>query len=399
MYELNAGCGADLLFSTADAVWRQELARCFGADGIEAFRYRKEGQGEPFSLLRQAYEVREWAFRRWIVARAVPDVRYRQQREALTLLELLTTPEILAFAPPAPREPAANPSAPPAGCGSVDPVSPHGATSRGETVSQRFRAARERCAYDAPGLARLAGVEAVQILELESGASTTDPGDVEKIAQVLGIATDGTAVQTRRMWPLGAGDTRVLLASEDPTSAGAASAPCEADVGRTHVSWPACEGEMAERIRAYDWAETALGPAAEWSVSLKRMVELVLSSPLVSSLVCGPERLLIYNDTAALLYGACHPAALGRPLPETFPDGWRTVAPYYERVFAGEKITVVGQPLDTRGEGAARDVFDAFLIPIRDGGEVAYAYMIGAEVSECVRAQQRLVETARGWRD
>ena len=59
------------------------------------------------------------------------------------------------------------------------------------------------------------------------------------------------------------------------------------------------------------------------------MVEPVLAKPEISALVCGPERILVYNDAAARFYGDRHPAAPGRLLPETFPEGWVAVAPPY----------------------------------------------------------------------
>src|SRR3712207_4812475 len=122
---------------------------------------------------------------------------------------------------------------------------------------------------------------------------------------------------------------------------------------------------------------------------------MVLASPLVSALACGPDRLLIYNDAAAGLYGARHPAALGRPLPETFPEGWGTVAPLYARASAGESVQVTAQPLDTRGEGgAAADVFDAVLIPLRDDeGRVAGVHMTGFEISGRLHAEGALHES------
>ncbi|GEP07362.1 GAF domain-containing protein [Methylobacterium oxalidis] len=151
---------------------------------------------------------------------------------------------------------------------------------------------------------------------------------------------------------------------------------------------------MAGRIRAHDWAATSLGASEAWSDRLKLMVEQVLASPLVSTLVCGPGRVLIYNDAAARLYGDRHPAALGRPIPKTFPEGWATVAPLYERAFAGETISVARQPLDTRGEGdPAADAFDATLTPVRESGAVAHVHMIGTEVGERLRAETALRES------
>ena len=156
---------------------------------------------------------------------------------------------------------------------------------------------------------------------------------------------------------------------------------------------------MAARIREYEWAATPLGPVSGWSDRLKIMVEQVLASPHVASLVCGPERLLIYNDAAARLYGDRHPAALGRPLPDTFPEGWATVDCFYERAFAGETVQVAGQPLDTRGEGGLTDIFDALLTPARENdGHIAYVVMSGTEIGARIRAERRFRETEERYR-
>lgn len=86
------------------------------------------------------------------------------------------------------------------------------------------------------------------------------------------------------------------------------------------MSQPEIQPRMAERVAAFDWASTPLGPIESWPGRLTGVVELALASPMVAAVACGPERLLIYNDAAARLYGDRHPAALGRPLAESFPD-------------------------------------------------------------------------------
>lgn len=155
--------------------------------------------------------------------------------------------------------------------------------------------------------------------------------------------------------------------------------------------WPQIAGEMAGRVRDHDWSTTALGPIETWPTRLTAMVEHVLASPVVASIVCGPENILIYNDAAAQLYGDLHPEALGRPLAATFPDGWATVAPYYARAFAGEAVQVAGQPVDTRGEGSAEDVFDALLVPVRDDvGHVIAVHMTGFEIGARLRVEAKL---------
>ncbi|MBL6082334.1 PAS domain-containing protein [Belnapia sp. T18] len=158
--------------------------------------------------------------------------------------------------------------------------------------------------------------------------------------------------------------------------------------------WPPGGGELARRVNAHDWAATSLGPVEGWSDRLKVMVEIVLASPDVSCLVCGSDRILIYNDAAARLYGGRHPAALGRPLPETFPEGWATVAPLYARAFAGEAVQVAAQPLDTRSVGEATDTFDATLLPVHDdAGAVIAVHMTGREVGARTRAETALRES------
>ncbi|WP_424140342.1 GAF domain-containing protein [Roseomonas chloroacetimidivorans] len=148
---------------------------------------------------------------------------------------------------------------------------------------------------------------------------------------------------------------------------------------------------MAERIRTFDWSATALGTIETWSSRLKLMVEFVLTSPTVSCLVCGPDRTLIYNDAAARMYGGRHPAALGRRLPDTFPEGWSTAGPLYARAFGGDVVQVTAQPLDTRVDKLGADVFDATLTPVRDdAGQIVCVHMVGREVRPRVRAQEGL---------
>jgi len=61
----------DTLFAVAEATWRAELARQVGSDRIDAYVMRPEGRGEPHTLLRTAFEVRENAYRAWRRARGL----------------------------------------------------------------------------------------------------------------------------------------------------------------------------------------------------------------------------------------------------------------------------------------------------------------------------------------
>ncbi|MET0741851.1 MAG: PAS domain-containing protein [Microvirga sp.] len=162
-------------------------------------------------------------------------------------------------------------------------------------------------------------------------------------------------------------------------------------------TWPPGESETARQVREFDWGTTSLGRIETWSERLRGAVELMLASPLVSSLVYGPERILIYNDAAARLYGARHPGVLGRPLREGFPDSFPAVAPLYDRVFAGEASAVPAQPLDVSGAGG--EVFEAYLVPVREAdGTVIGATMTGFEISQRLAAEAALRESAERFR-
>lgn len=170
------------------------------------------------------------------------------------------------------------------------------------------------------------------------------------------------------------------------------------NVKRLDDRWPYGDSDMAAHIRAHDWSSTPLKARDRWPAELRCAVDLVLASPIVASVVVGPHRVLIYNDAAAALYGDKHPAALGRPVSESWPDAWAQTAHLYERVFAGESIHVPAQPLDLERTNAGQ-VFDAYLIPVRgpDGAVIA-AHMNGFEVGIRLQAETALKSNEEKYR-
>ena len=150
---------------------------------------------------------------------------------------------------------------------------------------------------------------------------------------------------------------------------------------------------MAARIRAHNWAATPLGPVEGWAQSLRALVDLMLATSQIATLAVGPERVFLYNDEASRHYGDHHPGVLGRKLTEAFPHEFAKVASFYDRVFAGEGIHVPAQMLAPSRTGL-REVFDAYLAPVRDGdGRVIAAYMTGSAIGERQQAEARLRES------
>ena len=92
-----------------------------------------------------------------------------------------------------------------------------------------------------------------------------------------------------------------------------------------------CEGwagEMAQRIRAFDWSTTDLGPLDRWSTSLACTVQMMLASPVPMVMLWGPAGYMIYNDSYSVFAGGRHPYLLGTPV----ELGWPEVADFNRHV-------------------------------------------------------------------
>ncbi len=157
-------------------------------------------------------------------------------------------------------------------------------------------------------------------------------------------------------------------------------------------AWPEGEGDMARRIRNHDWRDTSLGPIAGWSARLRTLVEMMLTSPQSVGLLCAPDRVMLYNDAAARSFGPKHPAALGRPARETFPETAPVMTALFDRAFAGEPVEIRAQPLDLHGLGSGpTHIYDTYLTPVREAdGRVAYVQTVGFDVGPRLRAEAAL---------
>jgi signal transduction histidine kinase/DNA-binding response OmpR family regulator len=99
-------------------------------------------------------------------------------------------------------------------------------------------------------------------------------------------------------------------------------------------------GEMGERIRAFDWAKTPLGPIASWSPSLKMMARFLLVNRFPLLLWWGPQFIQIYNDPYRPVLGTKHPeSGLGQPVSECWSEIWDILRPLIETPFNGGPAT------------------------------------------------------------
>lgn len=151
------------------------------------------------------------------------------------------------------------------------------------------------------------------------------------------------------------------------------------------------EGEMVERIRAYDWTTTGLGPISGWPQSLLTAVNLMIQSPVPIVMLWGPDGRMIYNDAYAIFAGGRHPQLLGSKV----VDGWPEVADFNRNVMAhglqGKTLSYKDQQLTLYRNDIPEEVWmDLNYSPIIDEtGKPGGVLAIVVETTQRVLAEQR----------
>src|SRR5688572_19700590 len=117
-------------------------------------------------------------------------------------------------------------------------------------------------------------------------------------------------------------------------------AETRATSGESQLDFLAAGGEMAERIRQFDWSRTPLGGIERWSPALRTMVQFILANGFPQLLWWGPEYIQFYNDPYRPIPGAKHPhAALGRPGSECWAEIFHIIGPLIDTPFHGGPAT------------------------------------------------------------
>jgi PAS domain S-box-containing protein len=161
------------------------------------------------------------------------------------------------------------------------------------------------------------------------------------------------------------------------------------------ASWPFVDGEMAQCVRTHDWAATPLGPISQWPAELRTMVQLVLAHPFATIVLWGADLIQIYNDRYRQLMGAKHPAGLGQPTRECWPEIWHINAPIYEKVWKGESVSFEEAHYPIRRFGVLEDAwFTLSYSPVRDEtGAVAGVFLTILDATRRVLAERSLRES------
>ena len=152
-------------------------------------------------------------------------------------------------------------------------------------------------------------------------------------------------------------------------------------------------GECGELMRSLDWSRTPLGAPEGWPGPLRTATSICLSSRYPIQLWWGRELAMVYNDAYAQILGAKHPAAMGRPGPEVWPEIWDVIGPMLEGVLDGGEATWrEDQRLLMNRRGYVEEAYFTYSYsPIRDDdGAVAGVFTAVTETTEHVLSTRRL---------
>ena len=167
-------------------------------------------------------------------------------------------------------------------------------------------------------------------------------------------------------------------------------------------------GTMGALMRAHRWEETRLGPVELWPQSLRTSVSICLNSRFAVLLWWGPDLVMLYNDGYREIIGDKHPAALGMPGRQCFPEIWDIIGPMLNAVISrGEASLSDDALIYLERHGYREECYFTFAFSaIRDEhGGIGGVFTPVVETSEKVIGSRRLhilqnlAKGGRGGRD
>lgn len=86
-------------------------------------------------------------------------------------------------------------------------------------------------------------------------------------------------------------------------------------------------GETGQLMHIQRWEENIIGTPDTWPLHLRTVIRIMLTSVQPMFLLWGEQFIHLYNDAFIPFAGKGHPANLGRPAAEIWPDEWARLAP------------------------------------------------------------------------
>ena len=156
------------------------------------------------------------------------------------------------------------------------------------------------------------------------------------------------------------------------------------------------DGEMARRIRDFDWTPTAIGALFEWPETLVAALNIMLGADVPIQIFWGPDLVVFYNDALRPAFSDKHPDSLGKPAREVWKEAWPVIGEQLEEVLRnGKPVSFQNVFLPLLQNGVLADMYWNYSYsPIQDaGGATVGVFDIAQEVTQAVLNQQLLKES------
>jgi hypothetical protein len=145
-------------------------------------------------------------------------------------------------------------------------------------------------------------------------------------------------------------------------------------------------------FRNLDWSATPLGPCATWPHALRLYTQMLFSDCRAAAIYWGPERIAIYNESAAPLLGELHPRLMGSAFKESMPALWGFYGPLFNALENGEQGFARNElEIPFQRDGFLEETWwDGGLISLKDdGSNHGGVYFSWTEVTRIVLQARR----------
>ncbi|WP_161952714.1 PP2C family protein-serine/threonine phosphatase [Actinoplanes sp. TFC3] len=151
-------------------------------------------------------------------------------------------------------------------------------------------------------------------------------------------------------------------------------------------------GSLRAAYRAVDWGASSLGPVSSWSLELRTVLDVAWRTCFPVAVLWGPQFVLVYNQAYVDLIGDKHPAALGAPAEQVYPELWDTIGPMLTEVRdTGQPSWSQDMRLVMDRHGFAEEGFYTFSYSAVHGvGGVEGVVVIAAETTAQVLLSRRM---------
>lgn len=148
--------------------------------------------------------------------------------------------------------------------------------------------------------------------------------------------------------------------------------------------------KVGNLLDAHDWSKSELGSPQKWPKPLRITLDLLLASKFPMFVAWGPELNFLYNDAYAEILGNKHPAAIGKPFKEVWPEIWTELTSIIDHALSGESSYFENLPLIVnRGKTPEEAWFTFSYSPVRDENEhVAGIFCAVTETTKQVLAER-----------